>query len=191
MASVACCALCVLTDTDPVAVQGCLDPLTTQAYGSWWTQGRRGGSCFCWKGDICSALGFCSTGRRIQQPSTRTRHPAMTRWVLGLCGGVGTPPVPLPLLTLEPPPARLSPESSTTARGTAVPAPPPTAARSSRRHTRRMCASFMKVGAPLPLVCFCCPLWASRPKKRRGRWVEPEEVGSLSRSSGLEASLGE
>lgn len=115
----------------------------------------------CWKGDICSALGFCSTGRRIQQPSTRTRHPAMTRWVLSLCGGrgVGTPPVPLSLLTLELPPARLSPESSTTARGTAVPAPPPTAARSSRRHTRRMCASFMKVGAPVLLVCFCCPLW--------------------------------
>ena len=89
------------------------------------------------------------SGSGVRGPDT----PAMTRWVLGSgmtsrCGGAlpcspssraGLPLVPL------------SPESSTTARGTLAPALPPTAARSSRQPTRRMCASFTKVRGVSPI----------------------------------------
>uniref|UniRef100_A0A8C4L8K7 Uncharacterized protein n=1 Tax=Equus asinus TaxID=9793 RepID=A0A8C4L8K7_EQUAS len=51
------------------------------------------------------------------------------------------------------PPVPLSPESSTTARGTVAPALLPTAARSSPQPTRRMCASFTKPGRAWSETC--------------------------------------
>lgn len=72
--------------------------------------------------------------------------PAMTRWVSGMCGSWDPISPVTPSSHTWSFPALLSPELSTTARGIAVPALPPTAVRSSLRHTKRMCASFMKVG---------------------------------------------
>ncbi|PNI21730.1 MCRIP1 isoform 11 [Pan troglodytes] len=51
------------------------------------------------------------------------------------------------------PPAPPSPESCTTARGPAAPAPHPAAARSSPQPTRRTSASFMKPGRVWSETC--------------------------------------
>lgn len=139
-----------------------------------WTQDHRVCSFLCGKGDNSSALGFCFVGRRTSSQVLGLDIPAMTRWVSGECGSwdPSSPVTPSSHMALSP--ALLSPELSTTARGIAVPALPPTAVRFSHRHTKRMCASFMKVGALgvcalLPAVRECpttLPLF--RPSVRRG-----------------------
>lgn len=102
-------------------------------------------------------------GRGDPQHNTRTRHPSDDQVGLGQRSG-GQPGAgewgPHSALSIpsRAPTAPLSPESSTTARGTVAPAPPPPAARSSPRPTRRMCASFTKVcGVPRPPPSPSCP----------------------------------
>lgn len=95
----------------------------------------------------------------------------MTRWVLAVerphlgWGGAGGRALlcPQPFLTCWAPPVPLSPESSTTARGTVAPAHPPAAVRSLPRPMRRMCASFTKVrGTPPARSSLEPPLLPSR-----------------------------
>lgn len=147
----------------------------SQSEDSQWTQDHRVCYFFCGKDVNSSALGFCFVGRRTSSQALGLDIPAMTRWVSGVWGSwdpispVVTPSSHMALST-----ALLSPELSTTARGIAVPALPPTAVRSSHRHTKRMCASFMKVGALsvcalLPAVGDCpTTLLLFRPSVRRG-----------------------
>lgn len=110
-----------------------------------------------WRGDTVLLWGFPFQRPRGSGSGARGPDaPAMTRWVLG--GGVSSapgpgvwsPPLPPASPHMLPPPAPRSPGSSTTARGTVAPAPHPTAARSSPRPMRRMCASFTKVRWVLP-----------------------------------------
>lgn len=100
-------------------------------------------------------LGFLFRGRGDPAVECRTRHPrndqVRVRQQGGLPWGVGDGPhlAPSPSLCARAPPVPPSPELSTTARGTAAPALPPAAVRSSPQPTRRMCVSFTKVrGAP-------------------------------------------
>lgn len=152
-----------LPPAEPAASLVSPDCCWTPPSGFCWWQGKRAAHPLPLPSEaplervtLCPLLGVSlSEAEGIRQQSTRTRLPrddqvglrqwrSLHRGVWGL-----HPALQIPLTHLFPL-VPLSPESSTTARGTVAPALRPAAARSSPPPTRRMCDSFTKVGRPHP-----------------------------------------